>query len=234
MNPSAIGLVSGVLLAGLTAGVVPDGSRVAAQGHKLEVIPIVGHWQHDADGGESIVTVDATKWDKKPASDPRSIARQLFTPHAAEASAEFTANASSAGAFPLAAVRNVETFSSGTARVQFKLIAGASDQLAGLAFNLRPNGEYLAVRYNTKDGNAALWKYVDGARTRIADGTDHAQLPLGVWHTIELTVVDRSVTALVNGTLRVEHTLDQPVSGRVGFWAKPDSVSAFKGLRIQK
>ena len=117
--------------------------------------------------------------------------------------------------------------------MQFKLIAGASDQLAGLVFNLRSSGEYLAVRYNTKDGNAALWKYDNGARARLADGTAHAQLPLDVWHTIEVQVVDRKVTGLVNGTLRVEHTLDQPISGRVGFWAKPDSVSAFKGLQIQ-
>ena len=59
-------------------------------------------------------------------------------------------------------------------------------------------------------------------------------LPLDAWHTLELQVVDRKVTGLVNGSLRVEHALDQPVSGRVGLWAKPDSVSAFKGLRIQK
>ncbi len=131
-------------------------------------------------------------------------------------------------------MRGVDSFTNGSARVQFKLIAGASDQLAGLVFNLRPTGEYLAVRYNTKDGNVALWKYVDGARARLADGTEHAQLPLDAWHTLELQVVDRKVTGIVNRTLRVEHALDQPVSGRVGLWAKPDSVSAFKGLRIQK
>ena len=198
------------------------------------MIPIVGHWRQHADGGEQIVTVDGTKWDKKPLADPLAIARQIFKAPAPAAGAQFAANASSAGAFPLAVVGSVDTFTTGSARVQFKLMAGASDQLAGLVFNLHPTGEYLAVRYNTKDGNVAIWKYVDGARARVADGTDHRQLPLDVWHTLELQVVDRKVTGVVNGSLRVEHLLDQPVRGRVGLWAKPDSVTAFKGLQIQK
>jgi hypothetical protein len=200
-----------------------------AQSTGVDLVPIVGHWELHTIGNESIVTVDATKWDRKAVTDVAAVARRLF----ARPESQFAANASSPGAFPLAALRNVETFSEGTARLEFKLIAGASDQLAGLVFDLRPNGEYLAVRYNTKDGNVALWKFVDGARARVAEGADHAQLPLGAWHTIELTVVDRKVAGVVNGRLRLEHTLDRPVGGRVGFWAKPDSVSAFKGLQIR-
>jgi hypothetical protein len=88
-------------------------------------------------------------------------------------------------------------------------------------------------RYNTKDGNVAFWKYSDGARARIADGTDHAQLQLGAWHTIELRVADRTMSGVVNGKLRVEHTADRPIEGLVGFWAKPDSVSSFKALRVR-
>ena len=130
-------------------------------------MPIVGHWRQHVDGGEQVATVDGTKWDKKPLADPLSIARELFKAPASEAGPQFVANASSTGAFPLAAVRGVDTFTGGSARVQFKLIAGASDQLAGLVFNLHPTGEYLAVRYNTKDGNVALWKFVDGARARL-------------------------------------------------------------------
>jgi hypothetical protein len=202
---------------------------LAPQGRGLEVVPIVGHWQQHLDSGEAVITVDATKWDRKPAADAMAVARQLFKePHP-----QFAANASSPGAFPLAAVRSVENFSSGRARAHFKLIAGASDQFAGLVFDLRPSGEYLAVRYNTKDGNIAVWKYAEGARARLADGKDHAQLPLGVWHTIELQVADRKVTGIVNGELRIDHVLERAPDGRVGFWAKPDSVSAFKGLRLE-
>jgi hypothetical protein len=41
------------------------------------------------------------------------------------------------------------------------------------------------------------------------------------------------VSAVVNGRLRLDRVLDEPVGGRVGFWAKRDSVSAFKGLEIE-
>jgi hypothetical protein len=41
-----------------------------------------------------------------------------------------------------------------------------------------------------------------------------------------------SITGVVNDKLRVTQTLDHPVSGRVGFWSKRDSVSAFKSLRV--
>jgi hypothetical protein len=232
MRRLVIGAASALVLVAVAAGL--ESSRVYTQAPGLDVIPIVGHWRLHIDGGEQVATVDGTRWDKKPLADQLAIARELFKAPPGEAGSRFVANASSSGAFPLAAVRGVETFTSGNARVQFKLIAGASDQLAGLVFDLRPTGEYLAVRYNTKDGNVALWKYMDGARARLADGTTHAQLPLGVWHTLELQVVDRKVTGIVNGTLRIEHTLEQPVSGRVGLWAKPDSVSAFKGLQIHK
>ena len=167
--------------------------------------------------------------DKKPAADPLAIARQLFK----EPGSQFATNASSSGAFPVAAVPVFDNFSTGRATVRFKMVAGPSDHIAGLMFNLRPSGEYLVVRYNTKEGNVALWKYADGARARVAGGTERAQLPVDAWHTIELRIADRTVTGLVNDQLRVEHTLEQPVSGRVGFWLKRDSVSAFKGLRIE-
>lgn len=232
MSRNVIAPVSAMLLVAAAVGF--ESPRVYTQPAALDVVPIVGHWRVHTEGSEPVATVDGTKWDKKPLADPLAIARELFKAPSGEAGSPFVANAASSGAFPLAAVRGVDGFTNGSARVQFKLIAGASDQLAGLVFSLRPTGEYLAVRYNTKDGNVALWKYVDGARARLADGTGHAQLPLDVWHVLELQVVDRKVTGIVNGTLRVEHTLEQPVSGRVGLWAKPDSVSAFKGLRIQK
>jgi hypothetical protein len=211
----------------------PAHHRVFAQAtsaeRKLEVAPIVGHWTHHDEAGESIVTVDGTTSNKSAVADPAAVAKRLFK----QPAAAFAANATSSGAFPAAAVMGIENFTGGRAQVQFKLVKGLSDQIAGLIFDLRATGEYLVIRYNTKDGNVALWKYADGARSRVAEGTDHAQLPLGTWHTIELHVADRQLTGTVNGKLRVEHTLHQPVSGRIGFWAKPDSVSSFKALRVQ-
>jgi hypothetical protein len=156
-NP-AFKVSAGVLLV-LGAWAVEQG-RVSAQSRSLEAIPIVGHWEHQTEAGEAIVTVDATKWDRQLKPDFGSIGRQLFKTPAAS----FATNASSSGAFPVAAVRGVEGFTGGSLRVQFKMVGGASVQIAGLVFDLRDTGEYHVVRYNTKDGNVALWKFAEGAR----------------------------------------------------------------------
>ena len=180
-------------------------SLAAAQAPRLVVEPIVGHWEHSADGSDAMVVADARKWKTEPATTP----------------------------FPVAAVRGVNSFSNGTLRVQFKLVGGESDQAAGIAFGITPGSEYYYARYNTKDGNVALWQFVNGDRKRILDGADHMQLPLGTWHELKVEVTGTKVTASVGDKLRLEHTLAAPVTGRVGFWTKRDSITAFKGFSVR-
>ena len=172
----------------LLAGGLSTGA--AAQAPPLAVDPIVGHWETATDGGEATVVADARKWKAEPAATP----------------------------FPVAAVSGVKDFSNGVLRVQFKLIGGESDQIAGLAFGITPKNEYYYARYNTKDGNVALWQFVNGDRKRILEGPDHVQLPLGTWHELKVEVRGARVAASVNDQLRLEHTLPAPVAGRVGFW----------------
>ena len=119
------------------------------------MVPMVGHWRQHVDGGE-----------RSPPSTARSGTRSLSpTPWRSSVSSSRRPRAMLVPgssptrrrpAVPARGGRDVEAFTDGTAQVQFKLIAGASDQLAGLVFNLRSTGEYLAVRYNTKDGNVPL------------------------------------------------------------------------------
>ena len=180
-------------------------SLAAVQPARLAVDPIIGHWEHAADGADAMVVADARKWKTEPATTP----------------------------FPLAAVRGVTGFSNGVLRVQFKLVAGESDQAAGIAFGITPAAEYYYARYNTKDGNVALWQFVNGDRKRILDGADHLQLPLDTWHELKVEVTGTKVIASVGDKLRLEHTLPAPVAGRVGFWTKRDSVSAFKGFSVR-
>jgi hypothetical protein len=176
-----------------------------AQAKPLAIDPIVGHWETRTEDGATVVVADATKWKVEKAEAP----------------------------FPLAAVRGVDNFTDGVLSVKFKLIAGESDQIAGIAFGISPQAEYYYGRYNTKDGNAALWRFENGARRRLLDGTEHEQLPLGVWHELRVEVRGTRVVTTVNGRLRIEHTLPAPVAGRVGFYAKRDSVTAFKDFRIE-
>ena len=188
----------------VTIALLLAGSPVlAAVIQPLKVDAVLGHWEHRAENGEAIVVADATKW---------------------------RADASPVG-FPLATVSGV-TFSNGTLRTKFKLVAGEGDQIAGLAFNITPANEYYFARYNTKDGNVAIWQFTKGERVRLAEGKDHMQFPLHAWHDLHVTVSGRQVTAVVNGKLRLTHELPAPVSGGVGFWTKRESVTAFKAFAV--
>ena len=177
----------------------------SAQPRPLAVDPVIGHWETNNDAGETIVIADARKWETQPAAVP----------------------------FPLALIRDVNDFRDGVLAVKFNLIAGESDQIAGLAFGVTPQAEYYYARYNTKDGNVALWRFEGGERRRLMDGTEHLQLPLNSWHELRVEVRGTKVIASVAGKLRIEHTLPAPVTGRVGFYTKRDSVTAFKSFRIE-
>ena len=186
---------------------------------------IVGLWTAVNDGGPAL-QIDGAKWSgTTDLAQARSLGQALF----GSASDTFVANVTAAGAFPIAVSRDVASFTGGTLRVQFRMVAGESDQTAGVVFNLQPSGEYFFLRYNTKDGNLALWAYRDGQRARVKDGENHAQLPMKVWHALTVTIAGTKVTAAIPAAkLSFEHTLDRPVSGRVGLWTKRDSVTTFR------
>lgn len=137
--------------------------------------------------------------------------------------------------YPLALFRNPRTFADGKVWIDFKLIGGTDDYSAGLVFGHTGGSSYYYVRYNTKDGNVALWRMDGPKRTAIAHGTEHSQLAKGEWHRLELTVTGKRIGAAVPGTsLVVEHELDQPVAGRLGLWTKPDVTTAFRNLQVSE
>jgi hypothetical protein len=133
--------------------------------------------------------------------------------------------------YPLALFNEPAAFTDGTARIAFKLIDGSDDFTAGLVFG--HNGtSYYYVRYNTKDGNVALWRMDGATRTVIKHGDAHEQLARGEWHQMVLTIDGRRVRAAVDGRLGVEHELEQAPAGRMGLWTKPDATSAFRLVAI--
>lgn len=194
-------------------------SVIARQAPPAEFAPLIGLWRTGVEAGVATFTIDGTAA-PKPSEE-----------HAAKyfgAGSGFVAAAASPTIFPLAAASAVKGFAAGQLQVEFKLLAGATDQTAGVAFNIKPDHSYLYARYNTKDGNVALWKYEKGERTVLAHGELHEQLPFGVWHKLTIAVTGRNVTASVNERFRVTHAIDRDVNGGVGLWTKPDSVTAFR------
>jgi hypothetical protein len=194
------------------------------------LIGLVGHWSAVTDGGPAL-KADGEAWTgQTERSRLEPVARKLFP----QLSDTFLVNGTAPGAFPLATHAEVADFSGGTIRVQFKLVGGRSDQTAGIVVGLGPSGEYMFLRYNTRDGNVAMWGYAGGERRVIAHGEQHAQLPLNQWHELAVTVSGLKITGVVNDSLRVDHTLAEPLKGRVGLWTKRDAVTVFRNFRVTR
>jgi hypothetical protein len=190
---------------------------------------VVGNWSVVDDGGPAL-RVDGASWSGKTDSAALVATAQWIFGTAAP---QFVKNNLGDGSFPIAVMQSAQPFTNGTLRVRFKMVGGASDQNAGILFGLGPDGSYHYVRYNTKDGDVALWKYVNGAREVITHGTKHAKLALGSWQELVVTISGTSVKGWVAGhdSVRVEHTLPSAMSGKVGLWVKRDAITHFKGFQ---
>jgi hypothetical protein len=57
---------------------------------------------------------------------------------------------------PRRGAEGVDNFTNGTISVKFKTIAGDADRASGILFNVKPNGDWLAIRYNDTENNVAL------------------------------------------------------------------------------
>ena len=51
--------------------------------------------------------------------------------------------------------------------VKFNTIAGDSDRCSAIVFNVKPDGDWLAIRYNDTENNVALWEFHNGVRRRV-------------------------------------------------------------------
>jgi hypothetical protein len=115
---------------------------------------------------------------------------------------------------------------------RFKLVAGQLDQCAGILFNLKPNGDYLAVRFNGKENNVVLWTFKQGKRSFVKKGSEDVPLAMNQWHSLQITVKGTNLQASLNGKHLLDYALSEPVSGKVGLWSKTDSVSYFDEFSV--
>lgn len=207
----------------------PDTTQAAAPAAVAStLVGVVGNWA-DTTMDSPAVRVNGEVWSgqtERAALD--SAGRRYFN----ATNDTLVTNWTSPTAFPVAVANDVLAFGSGTLRVEFNMIGGKSDQMGGLIFGMQPNGEYHYVRYNTKDGNVALWRFHNGDREVIHHGDVHKQLPLGTWHELVVELNGASVRGYIAGdtSISVTHTLAAPQTGRVGVWVKRDAITAFRNF----
>jgi len=216
--------------------------------------PIVGTWLVVQDGADKVIRVDGSPWKASQDNPSRLLvesARRLY----GTSNEELMDNAKQFAYYPVAVLKGMDDFTNGTISVKFKTVGGEADRASGILFNVKPNGDWLAVRYNDTENNVALWQFHNGLRrpVRFSDRAHKFMLDRAAWHELKMTVDGAAFSAWLDGELALEYTLgsapgpgrngasphpDQfpannpvlqpPVRGRVGLWSKTDSTSDFK------
>jgi hypothetical protein len=228
--------------------------RVGRQPAAFE--PMVGTWVIAKDGPDTVVMVDGRPWVASKDNPTRLLidsARRLY----GTSNEELMDNAKQFAYYPIALLRSVPEFSNGTLSVQFKTISGNSDRASGIAFNVKPNGDWLAIRYNDTEHNVALWEFHNGIRRMVKRGEEGAwPLDQAAWHELTIRVHGPELEALIDARPALQYTLGTqpvagrrgpphqdlypannpvlrpPVSGRIGLWSKTDSTSYFKSFTV--
>jgi hypothetical protein len=215
--------------------------------------PMVGTWVVAQDGPDKVIMVDGRPWVASKDNPTRLLvqsARKLY----GTSNEELMDNAKQFAYFPVAVLRGLDNFSNGTISVKFKTVAGDADRASGILFNVKPNGDWLAIRYNDTENNVALWEFHNGMRRNMRFNREKKfMLDRAAWHELKLTLDGADLKAWLDGDIAMEYTLGgmpgpgrngappnpdlipannpvlrPPVNGKVGLWAKTDSTSYFK------
>jgi hypothetical protein len=186
-------------------------------------LSVVGVWRIETDNGKNVITVDGRQWKEGQSSAGLADkARALY----GERYAEFLDRVQAYAYFPYAVFKDVQDFRNGEISVRFEGLSGRIDQGAGILFNLKTNGDYLTIRANCLENNLVLWKFEKGKRSSVK-WVRNTPTATRQWHDLKVRIAGAKVEGYLDGKLYLEHTLPEPVSGRVGLWSKADSHMYF-------
>lgn len=229
-----------VMCAGLLAAAMParaqDAKPIAVSFAKetpgkepTTFAPMVGSWVMMKEGAKNVLFIDGRVWKRgQPAGGLADKARELY----GAKNEEFIESIQAFAYYPIAVAKGIDNFTNGEITVKFQMLGGALDRCAGILFNVKPNGDYLTVRYNGTEDNVVLWTFNNGVRKSVKRGTETVPLELGTWHTLKLSVHGLQMQAFLDGKMFVEQTLTEPVSGKVGVWSKTDSMVQFDEFTV--
>ena len=205
------------------AGVKVDLANETPGAEPKALIPVVGVWRIEDDGGKKVLAVDGRQWKEGQSSAGiADKARALY----GERYAEFLDRVQAYAYFPYVVAKDVENFRNGEIDVRFECLSGRIDQGAGILFNLKPNGDYLTIRANCLENNLVLWKFERGRRSQVK-WIRNTPTATREWHDLKVRIAGEKVEGYLDGKLYLEHGLPEPVSGRIGLWSKADSYMHF-------
>jgi hypothetical protein len=224
----AVALTSLVLPVAAEQPVKIDFSDETVGSDPKSLVAVVGIWRIENEAGKNVLAVDGRQWKEGQSSaGVAEKARALY----GERYAEFLDRVKAYAYYPYAVAKDVQDFRAGEIAVRFEGLSGRIDQGAGILFNLKPNGDYLALRANCLENNLVLWKFERGRRSSVS-WVRNAPAASKQWHDLKIRVSGNKVEGYLDGKRYLEHTLSEAVSGRVGLWSKADSYMHFMDYTV--
>jgi hypothetical protein len=212
-----------------TKSVKVDVTGEKAGAEPTHFIPIVGNWIVTKDGTKNVLMVDGRQWKRgDPSGGLADKARAIYGAR----HEDFIDNVKAFAYFPYAVAQGVDDFRNGEISMRFQMVDGALDSCAGILFNVKPNGDYLTVRFNGKEDNLVLWTFNKGTRKFVKKGSEDVPLQRKEWHAMKIVVQGTKLEGYLNGKKLLDYTLPEPVTGKVGVWSKTDSVSLFDDFTV--
>jgi len=124
-----------------------------------------------------------------------------------------------------------ETFKDFKLTARFKIVSGATEQMAGVVFRFQNTSNFYVIRASALGHNLRYYKVVNGVRASpIGPPMD---ISVGVWHTLAVQCLGNQILCWLDGNLAMPPLNDNTfTAGKIGFWTKSDSVSYFGDTAI--
>lgn len=133
--------------------------------------------------------------------------------------------------FPICVLDDT-VFGDFTFKTRIKMVGGAREQMAGVAFRIHNEKNYYVVRASALGNNLRFYKFVDGIRSQPIG----PEIPIsrGVWHELSVQCSGNNILCKLDGKEVIPQLTDNSFTeGKIGFWTKSDSVSYFTDASIR-
>jgi len=217
------------LVAAQQAPVFEDFSQDKVGGSPARWQTPVGFWSiGTVDGTKPLLFEDGRQFASGSAKLLADQAKALY----GDRWSEFVDDIAETAYYPIAVFNGVENFTNGRITLRFMIIGGDVDQDIAIMFNYQNNGDYIAIRSDTQENNMLLYQWVQGQPTSLKR-QNSVPTSFAQWHDQQLVVNGAQISGYLDGQKYMDYELPQPVSGKVGVWAKTDTVALVDAFLVE-
>lgn len=144
---------------------------------------------------------------------------------------EQTSSQNSGNHFNLAVIENTD-YRNLILEAKFKAVSGKEDQGGGLVWRYSDPNNYYIARINPLENNFRVYKVINGNRIQLQSAG--VGVKTGEWHDIKIVDVGKKIQCFLDDKLYLQVSDNTFRKGKIGFWTKADSVTAFDDIKVDK